>query len=168
MLRGERFSRNWMEYKNGFGGNSFYVGNELVHKLTTRYACELYAHMSGPGEYFQVSYAQFSLGNETDLYRLTVSGFRPYLGGINSCNTKYIYTIGYVCIQGRGYRDWGRKGQGRGNGCLHFMHAFPPSFSVSWQLKHPRAFCIFYIRENGEKTLGARVAAWIYNHLCIQ
>lgn len=82
MLRGERFSRNWMEYKNGFGGNSFYVGNELVHKLTTRYACELYAHMSGPGEEFQVSYAQFSLGNETDLYRLTVSGFRPYLGDI--------------------------------------------------------------------------------------
>ncbi|XP_057311348.1 uncharacterized protein LOC130649140 [Hydractinia symbiolongicarpus] len=80
MIRGENFQRNWQDYKHGFGGNSFYVGHELVYKLTAKYPCELHVKMSGPEGDYEFFYKSFSIGNEGENYKLKIEGFNLVSG----------------------------------------------------------------------------------------
>ncbi|XP_057311930.1 uncharacterized protein LOC130649620 isoform X2 [Hydractinia symbiolongicarpus] len=80
MIRGENFQRNWQDYKHGFGGNSFYVGHELVYQLTTKYPCELHVYMSGPEGEYEFFYEKFSIDGEDRDYKVEINGFKVVSG----------------------------------------------------------------------------------------
>ncbi|XP_021346898.1 ryncolin-4-like [Mizuhopecten yessoensis] len=67
------FYRGWNDYKNGFGdlGGNFWIGNEIIHKLTdlgyTIMRVELEAWDESKRH---IEYGTFSLADEADNYRL--------------------------------------------------------------------------------------------------
>lgn len=79
----ENFSRDWEEYKNGFGDlqNEFWLGNEKLHLLTTQDDYELKIDMQEwGGKRFYAEYDRFRVSSEDDLYRLHVSGYHGTAG----------------------------------------------------------------------------------------
>ncbi|XP_056418973.1 fibrinogen-like protein 1 [Hyla sarda] len=71
------FNRTWKEYKEGFGdlNGEFWLGNENIHKITSRGGCSLRIDMEDwDGEHKYALYREFSLEDETNYYRLHVSG----------------------------------------------------------------------------------------------
>ena len=71
------FSRTWEEYKHGFGDpdGSFWLGNEIIHKLTTRRNYTLQVDLEDwSGETKHAVYTEFRVGSESGSYKLTVSG----------------------------------------------------------------------------------------------
>ena len=70
------FTRNWSDYKNGFGNleGEFWYGLRNIHHLTTRDQVELRIDMvkETDGEAFSWTYQTFSVGGAADKYRLTV------------------------------------------------------------------------------------------------
>lgn len=74
----QEFYNTWVEYKNGFGDPSgeYWIGNEIIYLLTSWKLFELYIELvSDNGERRYVSYSSFYLSDESDGYRLSVSGF---------------------------------------------------------------------------------------------
>ena len=74
------FNRNWTQYKNGFGDiktGEFWLGNDKIHRLTAaRPRTQLYVPLVNiNGAKFYAKYSTFAVANESDLYRLTVSGY---------------------------------------------------------------------------------------------
>ena len=73
------FYRYWHDYRDGFGDVSeqFWLGNELIHRITSRRPYELMISMketrSSPRT--NVRYSHFAVASEADCYRLSVSGF---------------------------------------------------------------------------------------------
>ena len=72
------FDRNWTDYRDGFGslGCNYWMGNEKVHLLTqagTTYRLRI--EMLFSNGWMSAEYDQFSLDNETGLYRLHVAGY---------------------------------------------------------------------------------------------
>ena len=72
------FSRNWMEYEDGFGSLSgeFWFGLRAIHCLTNQGQWELridYTFTNGTKGY--LSYSNFRVGPATEQYPLNISGF---------------------------------------------------------------------------------------------
>ncbi|KAK2143465.1 hypothetical protein LSH36_839g05099 [Paralvinella palmiformis] len=75
------FNREWEDYKRGFGNltGEFWAGNEFMHKITTEGPTYLLRVelRSYEGEFIFAEYSNFSVGPESDNYRLHVSGYLP-------------------------------------------------------------------------------------------
>ena len=77
------FARDWNDYKNGFGDPSgdYWIGLEQMHELTNFIPMQLRIEMYG-WLYNETStrngyaaYTSFTIGPESDSYRLNVSGY---------------------------------------------------------------------------------------------
>ncbi|XP_057294894.1 protein scabrous-like [Hydractinia symbiolongicarpus] len=77
----ENFNRGWQEYKEGFGGDEFYVGNELIHQVTKSHQCELHIHMSGSEGTYKFYYGHFRVESEANSYRIKIGEFHLVEGG---------------------------------------------------------------------------------------
>ena len=76
------FYRFWWEYEDGFGtpGSNFWVGLRALHQMT-RQPTELMVYLetfSGGSRYAR--YSNFSVGNSSTNYRLSVSGYTGTAG----------------------------------------------------------------------------------------
>ncbi|XP_062566003.1 angiopoietin-2-like [Saccostrea cucullata] len=72
-----RFNRTWSEYKTGFGNpnDSYWIGNDVIHKLTKRRNSSLYVTMTlTNGTKLYELYKQFSVADESLNYRLLLGG----------------------------------------------------------------------------------------------
>jgi len=74
------FNRNWTQYKTGFGdinNGEFWLGNDNIHRLTAaRPRTQLYVPLVNINDVkFFAKYSTFAVANESDLYRLTVTGY---------------------------------------------------------------------------------------------
>ncbi|XP_021954866.1 ficolin-1-A isoform X2 [Folsomia candida] len=74
----EKFNKNWREYKVGFGNvlNDYWLGNDAIVAMGARCTNELYVTLT----YFDdtvksATYSNFTLGPESDNYRLHLTGF---------------------------------------------------------------------------------------------
>ncbi|KAI8488230.1 Fibrinogen- domains (FReDs) [Branchiostoma belcheri] len=79
------FSRTWVEYKRGFGNKNgeYWLGNENIHLLTNHKAQRLRVDMMDwEMKTAFAEYDTFRVSNESDQYRLSVSG---YSGDAHDC-----------------------------------------------------------------------------------
>ncbi|XP_041844610.1 tenascin [Melanotaenia boesemani] len=76
------FYRTWSEYRAGFGNLSdeFWLGNELLHNLTSVGPVSLRVDMRSGNDVAYALYANFSVGSEERHYALTVSGYTGTAG----------------------------------------------------------------------------------------
>lgn len=71
------FNRTWQEYKQGFGDVSgeFWLGLEILHKLTTSRRYELYVQVTKMTDHvLYAKHDQFEIGSEAEHYRLKSIG----------------------------------------------------------------------------------------------
>ncbi|XP_015789050.1 angiopoietin-2 [Tetranychus urticae] len=69
------FRTNWQTYKRGFGdiGDEFWIGNEVIHHLTTKEPQILQIDMkSFSGECISVQFKKFIVASESDNYQLQI------------------------------------------------------------------------------------------------
>ncbi|XP_046885602.1 angiopoietin-2a [Hypomesus transpacificus] len=81
------FHRTWKEYKMGFGERSeeYWLGNEFVSKLTNHQQYTLRIQLKDWEENSAFSqYDQFSLGSETQNYRIHLKGYEGTAGKVSS------------------------------------------------------------------------------------
>ena len=124
------FNRPWADYKRGFGGldEDFWIGNDNLHAITSRGKYELRVELKYQGKSAFAHYADFSVADESDNYRLTLGAYdgtagdslaynngKPFstLGKDNdederNCAAQYsggwwYYKCTYACLNGR----WG-------------------------------------------------------------
>ena len=72
------FSKNWREYEEGFGdlNKDFWAGLKLMHTLTQRGQWEMRLdYQKNDKTWSYLHYDQFSVGNASEEYPLTVGGF---------------------------------------------------------------------------------------------
>lgn len=77
------FSRNWTEYKRGFGTleGEFWLGNDNIHYLTKQGDTKLRIEMEDwDGKKYYAEYDRFGVSSEHDHYRLHVSGYHGTAG----------------------------------------------------------------------------------------
>uniref|UniRef100_A0A3B4YMZ2 Tenascin-like n=1 Tax=Seriola lalandi dorsalis TaxID=1841481 RepID=A0A3B4YMZ2_SERLL len=76
------FYRTWNEYSAGFGNLSeeFWLGNELLHNLTSVGPVSLRVDMRSGNDTAYAHYANFSIDTEERHYTLTVSGYTGTAG----------------------------------------------------------------------------------------
>ncbi|XP_043229586.1 ficolin-1-like [Amphibalanus amphitrite] len=77
------FYRYWHHYRDGFGTvtGQFWLGNELIHRLTARGPHQLRIDLFDfEGNHRLVRYSSFAVAGEGDCYRLSVSGFSGAIG----------------------------------------------------------------------------------------
>uniref|UniRef100_A0A8D0T246 Fibrinogen C-terminal domain-containing protein n=1 Tax=Sus scrofa TaxID=9823 RepID=A0A8D0T246_PIG len=77
------FQRNWKDYKQGFGNpaGEHWLGNEVVHQLTSRAAYSLRVELQDwEGNEAYAQYEHFQLGSEGQLYRLSLNGYSGSAG----------------------------------------------------------------------------------------
>uniref|UniRef100_B4MR80 GK22020 n=1 Tax=Drosophila willistoni TaxID=7260 RepID=B4MR80_DROWI len=73
----ENFFRDWSTYREGFGDleSNFFIGLEKLHLLTVVEPQELYVYLEDfDGESRYARYDRFLVGNEDDLFALTMLG----------------------------------------------------------------------------------------------
>ncbi|KAL1404069.1 hypothetical protein pipiens_000864, partial [Culex pipiens pipiens] len=71
----ENFTRSWSEYRDGFGvvGEEFWLGLEVVHRLTKSSPHELLVELEDfGGAYKYARYASFAVAGEDQQYKLLV------------------------------------------------------------------------------------------------
>nr|XP_019919326.2 fibrinogen-like protein 1 [Crassostrea gigas]XP_034320662.1 fibrinogen-like protein 1 [Crassostrea gigas] len=71
------FNKTWTDYKNGFGvpEGSYWLGNDVIHKLTNRLLNSLYVYFRfNNNSIFLQKYAEFSVGEESTNYQLHLAG----------------------------------------------------------------------------------------------
>ena len=81
------FLRNWEDYKHGFGSleSEFWLGNDLLHHLTTTSDHEAYIQgQRFSGEFRFAKYPTFEIGNEAQKYQLRISGSTGVVGSLNN------------------------------------------------------------------------------------
>ncbi|XP_062616407.1 ryncolin-1-like [Saccostrea cucullata] len=81
------FYRNWNEYKKDFGNllKELWLGNDNIHALTKNGDQELRIEMSKfSGSKVFAKYSQFSIGDESKKYKLSISGYSGNAGNYNS------------------------------------------------------------------------------------
>nr|XP_034328004.1 ryncolin-1 [Crassostrea gigas] len=72
------FYRSWQTYKAGFGKaqGEYWLGNDDIHLLTTRAKQELRVDLQkSSGDKAYAKYSTFSVGSESQKYKLTVGGY---------------------------------------------------------------------------------------------
>lgn len=71
------FNRSWAEYKSGFGkaNGDYWIGNEMLYRLTNNFNYSLRVSMTGFRGKFVSSYKSFKIGNEISLYRLQLGDY---------------------------------------------------------------------------------------------
>ncbi|XP_062254647.1 tenascin-like [Platichthys flesus] len=76
------FYRTWSEYSGGFGNLSeeFWLGNELLHNLTSVGPVSLRVDMESGNDTAYAHYGNFSIDSEEKHYTLTVSGYTGTAG----------------------------------------------------------------------------------------
>ncbi|XP_020900723.1 fibrinogen-like protein A [Exaiptasia diaphana] len=77
------FYLNWQQYKTGFGNlnGEFWLGNDYIHRLTARTASSLRVEIGDwDGSRKYAKYGTFSVGDESDKYRLSVGGYSGTAG----------------------------------------------------------------------------------------
>ncbi|XP_059162543.1 ficolin-2-like [Physella acuta] len=77
------FTRNWTEYKNGFGdfsSGNIWLGNEKLNNLTTANRTELRVDMVFNGTSYFAKYSNFYISSEADGYRLHVGNYTGNAG----------------------------------------------------------------------------------------
>ncbi|XP_044063503.1 tenascin isoform X2 [Siniperca chuatsi] len=76
------FYRTWSEYSSGFGNLSeeFWLGNELLHNLTSAGPVSLRVDMQSGNDTAYAHYANFSIDSADRHYTLTVSGYTGTAG----------------------------------------------------------------------------------------
>eukprot|EP00058_Branchiostoma_floridae_P001310 XP_002586798.1 hypothetical protein BRAFLDRAFT_243239 [Branchiostoma floridae] len=79
------FNRTWEEYRRGFGNLSlsreYWLGNENIHILTSQKDYTLRVDMiDWEGETAYAEYSSFRVSNESDGYRLHISGYSGTAG----------------------------------------------------------------------------------------
>ncbi|XP_013402618.1 fibrinogen-like protein 1 [Lingula anatina] len=77
------FFRKWEDYKTGFGDlkGEFWLGNDHIHDLTSQGAYKLRIEMeTWEGKSYYAEYDSFSVGAESDLYKLSVKGYHGNAG----------------------------------------------------------------------------------------
>ncbi|XP_054707987.1 protein scabrous-like [Uloborus diversus] len=75
----EDFFRDWADYRRGFGSprkSEFWLGNELLHRLTKKGARLRVELWDVQDRYFVSEYDTFHVGPEEDRYALQVGGHR--------------------------------------------------------------------------------------------
>ncbi|XP_020901126.2 interference hedgehog isoform X1 [Exaiptasia diaphana] len=77
------FHRNWQQYKTGFGNlnGEFWLGNDYIYRLTAGTASSLRVEVEdwyGSRKY--AKYGSFSVGDESDKYRLRVGSYSGTAG----------------------------------------------------------------------------------------
>ena len=103
------FYRPWKDYKRGFGGlnGNFWLGNDWINWLTSLGPTELRVDL-GPSRSTFAEYSRFSVANEGDQHRLSVSGYRGNAG------EKMIETH-----NGRRFTAYDRGNDDYGANCAH-------------------------------------------------
>ncbi|XP_062606266.1 microfibril-associated glycoprotein 4-like isoform X2 [Saccostrea cucullata] len=77
------FYRSWDSYKEGFGNveGEYWLGNEAIHLLTKRKEHELRVDLQKfTGEKAFAKYSKFSVGSESQKFKLTVTGYSGTAG----------------------------------------------------------------------------------------
>ncbi|XP_059154493.1 fibroleukin-like isoform X1 [Physella acuta] len=71
------FTRNWNDYKNGFGSTSgdFWIGNDVIYKLTNLGYNELRFDMKYNGTDYYAVYRGFKVENEAAKYKMSYTSF---------------------------------------------------------------------------------------------
>jgi len=71
------FTRTWADYKSGFGDleGEFWIGNTNLHHLTQNGAVIRIELEDWEGETRYAQYTQFMVNDETNKYRMTVTGY---------------------------------------------------------------------------------------------
>jgi len=92
----EDFYRDWVDYKDGFGSlnGEFWLGNDKIHMLTNSVTTALRIDMKNKeGEKKYAQYSSFSISNESNKYRSTISGYSGNAGdSFTSHNNFYFST----------------------------------------------------------------------------
>ena len=71
------FYRTWAEYKSGFGSTDghYWLGNEMLHQLSQNDGYKLRFDLQKTnGGMFWAQYSNFSVGSESAMYTLNVTG----------------------------------------------------------------------------------------------
>ncbi|PIK38851.1 putative ryncolin-1-like [Apostichopus japonicus] len=81
----EGFSQGWAQYKAGFGDVNYdhWLGNDKLNALTNQGTYQLRVDLrytAGVGVWYYALYTNFSIGNETDKYRLTLGTYSGTAG----------------------------------------------------------------------------------------
>jgi len=77
------FNRNWDSYKQGFGNfeGNFWLGLENIHKITKNKKFKLRIELyDWDSNYVYAEYSKFGLSDESDGYRISVSGYSGTAG----------------------------------------------------------------------------------------
>jgi len=78
------FNRSWAQYKAGFSDfrNSFWIGNDLLHQLTTygRSKLRFDLQLSSNRSWYWAEYSSFVVLNEATNYMMLVSGYSGNIG----------------------------------------------------------------------------------------
>lgn len=77
------FYREWDQYKNGFGyvGGNVWLGNDLLHQITSRGNYELRVDMQDfEGGHRYAYYNHFQIESEDENYRLTLGAYSGNAG----------------------------------------------------------------------------------------
>ena len=78
------FTRNWKEYKEGFGdvSTSYWLGLDLVHYLcgSSLDKCSMRVDLKYKGTDYYAKYQSFYLDSERDNFRLHISGYSGTAG----------------------------------------------------------------------------------------
>ncbi|XP_061191955.1 ficolin-1-like [Saccostrea echinata] len=74
------FSRNWEDYKNGFGNPSteYWIGNEMIHNLSASFLYVMITHANG--SVFYEIYDHFYVSSEATGYKLYIGDATGTLG----------------------------------------------------------------------------------------
>ncbi|XP_052704320.1 microfibril-associated glycoprotein 4-like [Crassostrea angulata] len=77
------FYRSWQTYKDGFGKlqGEYWLGNEDIHLLTAKTKQELRVDLQKfSGEKAYAKYSRFTMGSESEKYKLSVGGYSGTAG----------------------------------------------------------------------------------------
>nr|XP_011448079.2 ryncolin-1 [Crassostrea gigas] len=77
------FYRSWQTYKDGFGKpqGEYWLGNEDIHLLTSKTKQELRVDLQKfSGEKAYAKYSRFTVGSESEKYKLSVGGYSGTAG----------------------------------------------------------------------------------------
>ena len=141
---GSGFAKSWNDYKIGFGSpedNVFWIGLDRMHELTSSGSYILEIILKKGGQTKTVKWTSFSVGSESNRYRLSVSGFDQGTSGLpdqlNYHSGMYFSTrdrdndqYGGNCASIYGYSGWWFKSCYASH--LNFGSSSGPQYNIHW------------------------------------